>query len=122
MDSFADSPPTSDIGAPLEILVSLTTVFSSSLTGGIRGSCTGGGLLTSVIGAPLELLVSLATESISFFFVSDVVVGVGVPVPVGFFSSSKIDPLRSAPVRFAAVRLVPLRSAPMRLACWRSAE
>ena len=66
MDSFADSPPTSDIGAPLEILVSLTAVFSS-LTGGM-GSCTDGGLLTSVTGAPpLELLVSLGIESISFF-------------------------------------------------------
>jgi hypothetical protein len=65
MDSFADSPPTSDIGAPLEILVSLTTVFSS-LTGGIRGSCIDG-ILTSLIGVPLELLVSLTTESISFF-------------------------------------------------------
>ena len=32
-----------------------------------------------------------------------------IPALICFFSS-KIDPLRSAPVRFAAVRLVPLRS------------
>ena len=41
------------------------------------------------------------------------IVFVVIALSIGFFSSSKIDPRKSAPVRFAAVRLVPRRSAPI---------